>query len=261
MLKDTNNIIVITGGFDPIHSGHIEYIKDASNYGKVVIGLNSDEWLQRKKGKSFMTFGERYTILSELKGVLCVIGFDDTDDTACAAISKAKEMFPDSNIIFGNGGDRKKENIPEQESFKSDSRVEFIFSIGGDNKKNSSSWILSEWSSPTKARIWGEFITYYDSSQVKVKRLVLAPGKSISMQYHNKRSEYWFVESGIGTVSTLLNNEEKLVKALGKFDSFEVPLKEWHRLKNTGAAELCIVEIQYGATCTEEDIIRHKEVR
>jgi len=254
---NNEDIVVVTGGFDPIHSGHVEYIKDARKHGRVIIGLNSDEWLKRKKGRPFMSFEDRKAILEQFKDVLCVIEFDDSDESASDAIAKAKEMFPLSKIKFANGGDRTKTNIPEMEAFGGDESVEFIFSVGGDNKKNSSSWILEEWTNPSEERIWGKFITYYDSKKAKVKRLVLSPGKSISMQYHNERAEYWFVESGEGAAFTLDNDgEEILVKHMQKHDSYEVPVGNWHRLENAGEDNLCIIEIQYGYDCKEEDIVR-----
>lgn len=250
------NIVVFTGGFDPIHSGHIELIKEARKLGRVILGLNSDDWLIRKKGKPFMPFEERKAVLDQFKDILSVIGFDDSDNSACDAIHKAKEMFPKHNIIFVNGGDRTKSNIPEMIKYESDPLVEFAFSIGGDNKKNSSSWILSEWKHPSEERVWGKFMTYYDSPNAKVKRLVLGSGKSISMQYHNKRSEFWFVENGQGMLYTMRGEERVPMHLLETHQYHHVPVGEWHQLENTGKDELHIIEIQYGVECGEEDIVR-----
>jgi len=255
-LEMSDNIVVFTGGFDPIHSGHIEAIKHAQSLGRVIIGLNSDQWLARKKGRAFMPFEERKVVLDQFKNILCVIDFDDSDDSACDAIWKAKSMFPNNKIVFVNGGDRTKTNIPEMERFKNDIQVEFMFSVGGDDKKNSSSWILSEWKHPSESRQWGKFMTYYDSKESKVKRLILEPGKSISMQYHNERSEFWFVENGVGEIFTIENDQEKTVKILKKHESYHVPAGQWHRLENIGVDDLCIIEIQYGVECTEQDIVR-----
>ena len=107
------NIVVFTGGFDPVHSGHISCIKEARKLGRVIIGLNSDEWLTRKKGKPFMSFEERKTVLEQFKNVLCVIEFDDSNNTASDAIRQAMKMFPNNKIIFVNGGDRTENNITE----------------------------------------------------------------------------------------------------------------------------------------------------
>jgi cytidyltransferase-like protein len=137
-------IVVITGGFDPLHSGHVEYINAAAQLGDCLfVGLNSDDWLTRKKGKPFMPWTERHIILSNLRSVDDVFAFDDSDNTAIDAIRRIREEMPGIPIIFANGGDRTKENIPEMECGIED--VEFVFGVGGENKKNSSSWILKKW--------------------------------------------------------------------------------------------------------------------
>ena len=139
-----SDIVLVTGGFDPLHSGHIAYFKAARTLGdKLIVGLNSDNWLTRKKGKPFMSWDERAAIIAELKSVDNVIVFDDVDNTAIDAIRLAMKYYPDDHIVFANGGDRGKDNIPEMQ-FESD-RVSFAFGVGGDDKKNSSSWILENW--------------------------------------------------------------------------------------------------------------------
>lgn len=254
----SDKIVVFSGGFDPIHSGHIALIKEAQKLGRVILALNSDEWLQRKKGREFLSFHERKTILSEFKNILAVIGFDDSDNSACDAIRQAKEMFPNNQIVFANGGDRTKENIPEMDMYGDDPQVEFAFSIGGDMKMNSSSWILKNWKSPTEERIWGDSMTYHDSENAKVKRLILQPGKSISMQYHNHRSEFWFIENGVGKITTLDENEKEVTqRRLEKHEYTHVPKGSWHRLHNVSETEqLEVIEIQYGEICEESDIVR-----
>ena len=252
----SEDIVLITGGFDPIHSGHIEYIKAASGIGRVIVGVNSDKWLVRKKKQAFMHVSERKTVLENLKQVMCVIEFDDTDGTACDAIRIVKEMFPNQKVLFANGGDRGNTNTPEMDRYKEDPRVKFIFGVGGDFKKNSSSWILSEWKHPSETRQWGKFMTYYDSKEVKVKRLVIDPTKSISMQYHNSRSEFWFVESGEGILYTMTDHGEKQIKTLRKHDSYHIKVGQWHRVENSGSESLQVIEIQYGSECKEEDIVR-----
>ena len=135
-----SKIIVVSGGFDPVHSGHIAYFKAAKSYGdKLVVALNSDKWLENKKGKAFMPFDERKIIIENLTHVDEVIDFEDDDLGSCIkGLEKVKSMYPNEEIIFANGGDRDKENIPEMQV----SGIEFLFSVGGDDKKNSSSWIL-----------------------------------------------------------------------------------------------------------------------
>lgn len=139
-----DKVVLVTGGFDPLHIGHIEYFKAAASLGDIlVVGLNSDEWLARKKGKHFMDWSNRASIISELKCVDLVLSFDDADNTAIDAIRKCLSKYPDSVVVFANGGDRGKDNIPEMQ-FESP-RVEYVFGVGGSDKKNSSSWILKNW--------------------------------------------------------------------------------------------------------------------
>ncbi len=131
-------VVLVTGGFDPLHSGHIAYFNRAKELGDIlVVGLNSDEWLTRKKGRPFMPWFERSKILQALKVVDYVIEFNDDDNSAKAAIKLVHQTFPDYKIIFANGGDRTKTNIPEMDTEISD--VEFVFGVGGEDKANSSS--------------------------------------------------------------------------------------------------------------------------
>tara|TARA_B100001769_G_C21802813_1_gene437048 strand:+ start:223 stop:669 length:447 start_codon:yes stop_codon:yes gene_type:complete len=138
------NIILVSGGFDPIHSGHIKLINEANKYGDVVVLLNSDEWLKNKKGKAFLPMSERKIIMQNIKGVIDVIEFDDSDQTCIDGIKIAKSRFKNNLIKFANGGDRNNDTTPEKE-FCENNNIETLFGIGGTNKSNSSSWILSKW--------------------------------------------------------------------------------------------------------------------
>lgn len=134
-------VSLVTGGFDPIHSGHISYFKrakDLSNY--LVVGVNTEEWLTRKKGQYFQSWKERAEIIRHLDMVDAVISWDDEDDSACGAIAKCLEIA--ETVIFANGGDRGKDNTPEVDKYGDHPCVEFAWGIGGDDKMNSSSWIL-----------------------------------------------------------------------------------------------------------------------
>ena len=142
-------IIIVSGGFDPLHSGHIEHFKAAKELGDIlVVGLNSDDWLTRKKGKPFMPIDERLSIIRELKVVDLALRFNDDDNSSRDLIKKILEMYK-SDVVFANGGDRTHDNIPEVEQFKDNPRVSFEFGVGGEDKKNSSSWILKQWNSQT----------------------------------------------------------------------------------------------------------------
>lgn len=135
-------IVLVTGGFDPIHSGHIDYFNAAKQLGDIlIVGVNSDAWLERKKGQYFMPITERVQIIENLKMVDNCILFNDNDNTAVEAIKNVKALYPNCRIIFANGGDRTKDNIPEMVF----DDVEFVFGVGGADKKNSSSDILRKW--------------------------------------------------------------------------------------------------------------------
>ncbi len=136
---------IVSGGFDPIHEGHISMIKASTEESDGVIVLaNSDEWLCRKKGKNFQTIKTRKTILENLKGVVDVLEFDDSDNSASLGLIKVREKYPDDKLVFANGGDRGKDNIPETETCLKYNII-MEFGVGGDNKMNSSSTILSNW--------------------------------------------------------------------------------------------------------------------
>ena len=244
-------IVLVTGGFDPIHSGHIAYLNAAKKSGDVlVVGLNSDEWLVRKKGAAFMPFYERSTVLKNIVGVDYVIDFDDSDGSACHAIRITRQLYPEHHIIFANGGDRTPENIPEM-SIKDDN-LSFEFGVGGEDKKNSSSWILQEWKAPKTIRPWGYYrVLHTVGEHVKVKELTVDPGKSLSMQRHKHRSELWFVAEGIAS-----NNWEYGAERIKPYKTETIHPGEWHQLHNSTDQPLKVIEIQYGERCIEEDIER-----
>lgn len=137
-------IVIATGGFDPIHSGHINYLYAAAKLGDLlVVGVNSDKWLRRKKGKEFLSLYERSLIVQSLKPVHLCFAFNDDDGSAKDAIYHVRSYYPEAKLIFANGGDRTKRNIPEMDIV--DENLEFVFGVGGENKTNSSSWILKNW--------------------------------------------------------------------------------------------------------------------
>ena len=246
-------IVLVTGGFDPIHSGHIAYFKAARELGdKLVVGVNSDEWLTRKKGQPFMSWEERATIVASLHDVDRVINFDDSDNSAKDAIRKAREIFPGHNIIFANGGDRTKDNIPEMELLKQYLNLTFVFGVGGEDKKNSSSWILQEWKAPRVERTWGYYRVLHDVPGTKVKELTVNPGQKLSMQRHQQRAEFWFVSEGVATVKW----DEHGHTTIKKHGTDVIYKEEWHQLINNTDQPLKIIEIQYGEACDESDIER-----
>tara|TARA_Y100000590_G_C15459262_1_gene915803 strand:- start:399 stop:842 length:444 start_codon:yes stop_codon:yes gene_type:complete len=141
---DNKKIILISGGFDPIHSGHVALIQESFKIGQVVVLLNSDNWLREKKGKEFLPFNERKIIMGSIKGVIEVIEFNDSNKTCIEGIKIAKKKYRDYSIYFANGGDRNSKTTPELEFCKNNS-IETLWGVGGNNKANSSSWILKKW--------------------------------------------------------------------------------------------------------------------
>ena len=248
-------IVIVSGGFDPLHSGHIAYFKSAKELGdKLIVALNSDEWLIEKKGKFFMPFRERKAIVENISCIDQVINFEDDElGSAKNALIKVKEMYPGDEIIFANGGDRNKENIPEM----SIDNIKFVFSVGGDDKKNSSSWIQKNWQYYHEERLWGSFYNLFEDKQVKVKELIVAPYKGMSFQKHFKRNEIWMVSKGSCIVNYSNDNpDNKKNIQLNKFDHYLVPVGSWHQITNPFKETCHLIEIQYGEECVEEDIER-----
>jgi D-beta-D-heptose 7-phosphate kinase/D-beta-D-heptose 1-phosphate adenosyltransferase len=123
--------IIISGGFDPIHVGHVRMIQAAANYGEVTVVVNSDDWLMRKKGYVFMPFEERCEVLQAIRGVSGTASVDDADNTVCEALRRLKPT------MFGNGGDRTDKNTPEQDVCE-DLGIHMLFGLGGGKVQSSS---------------------------------------------------------------------------------------------------------------------------
>ncbi len=127
--------IMVSGGFDPVHAGHIRMIRAAAKHGDVIVIANSDAWLHDKKGFVFMDFVQRAEILNSIKGVVLVDSVDDSDGTVCEAIRRLKPTY------FANGGDRGKHNTPEQ-NVCDEMGIKMLWSIGGDEKVAASSELV-----------------------------------------------------------------------------------------------------------------------
>ena len=251
-------VIVVSGGFDPIHSGHIAYFKAARALGeKLIVALNSDQWLINKKEKFFMPFEERKCIVENLSMVNEVFGFEDDDrGSCCLGLEKIKKLYPDDDIYFCNGGDRDQDNIPEMDV----DGINFLFSVGGDDKKNSSSWILKNFQYDGEERVWGSFYNLFtDSGEtgVKVKELIVSPGKGLSFQRHFFRSEIWFVSKGSCIVNYSEGDAEDAKPIEFNLEDVLMIKKEaWHQIINPHDKPCHIIEIQYGEKTIEEDIER-----
>jgi D-beta-D-heptose 7-phosphate kinase/D-beta-D-heptose 1-phosphate adenosyltransferase len=248
-------IAVVSGGFDPLHSGHLRLFTDASEMGdRLVVCLNSDDWLQRKKGSPFMPFDERRKILLALEVVDDVVEFDDSDGSCREGLKQIKEWYPSisDSIIFCNGGDRLGNNIPEKDV----EGINFVYGVGGYSKTNSSSKILQI----IKKR-WGKYRVLFQNENTKVKELIIEPGKGISYQRHFKRSEIWFISKGRCTVKyAKTDKDEYAVHELQEDDVFTVRKNEWHQITNDHFFPCHIIEIQYGDEMSELDIERDEDI-
>src|SRR5210317_112614 len=250
-------VVLVSGGFDPLHRGHIEYLKQARVIGnKLIVILNSDSWLIRKKGKVFLPFEERLEIIKHLEFVDEVWSVDDSDNTVCAALESAKCIYSHAEITFANGGDRTQHNIPEQKV----EGIQFAYGIGGITKQNSSSEILKNWSvNYSEKRVWVTFYELFKDKHVKVKELIIEPGQYTSYQKHLRRNELWFIHKGSCLVrhgrNTFKPKKYKEI-SLNKHDFFIVKIGEWHQIINEYDKPCHIIEIQYGKKTVEEDIER-----
>lgn len=249
----SKKLIIISGGFDPIHSGHIAMFEEARELGDIIVLLNSDEWLQRKKGNCFMDWNDRMSVVSNLKGVINVLPFNDDDGTAVQGIIDVKKNYTEYDIYFANGGDRNKETTPESK-FCLDNNINELFNVGG-GKTQSSSNLLTIWKDAPMQRPWGEWHFYkefeIDNAKAKIKSLIVRPGKKLSYQKHHHRNEHWFVIKGTATIR--LNDKQYEVAT---FNTFDIKVGEWHQLINHGKDDLIVVEVQFGEKCIEKDVER-----
>ncbi len=219
--------MLVTGGYDPLHSGHIEYFTAAKQLGNMlVVGLNSDDWLTRKKGKPFLLFEERKRIIENLKMVDCVFGFDDNDNTALAAIRHIREKFPWAKVVFANGGDRLPGNTPEI----SESDVEFVFNVGGP-RLNSSSRLLEEWSSNLDRKY-------------QIKELSIHTNRTVTNHTTANQEAFLYVLDGIVTATTTFNGITEQVNLQEK-ETYRIGPNIWYSLTTPSVNTGKILEIQH----------------
>ncbi len=216
--------IVISGGFDPLHPGHVAMIESAAEYGEVHIVVNSDDWLIRKKGFFFQPWRDRRKLLEAYTPHIHAV--DDTDGTVCEALRRIKPDY------FGNGGDRGAKNTPEL-TVCEELGIEPVFELGG-GKYSSSSEINAKKRVDTR---WGWYEVLIDMPNLKVKMLHIEAGKKLSLQKHAKRSEFFFMPNG-----------EVRMNLPGV----------WHAPQAPEDSDLKILEVQIGAS-EEEDIERVSE--
>jgi len=258
---------IVSGGFDPIHSGHIKLINGAADVcgGPVLVLLNSDKWLMNKKGRAFMSFEERKAVLMAMTNVEAVIDFDDSDGSCAEGLKKIIAWYPETDLWFCNGGDRGHANIPQAE-YDLHTHLNYAWSVGDSIKANSSSDLLDKWSKGIiEYRRWGSFRVLHEDNgthgkfthSVKVKELVIDPGCGISYQRHLHRNEVWCVSQGYPTVKhATFDAGYYLTHSLVPNDVFTVKAKEWHQIYNNTTNPVHIIEIQFGSETSEDDIER-----
>lgn len=262
---DKPKLCILSGGFDPLHTGHIKMFEHARSISdKVVVCVNSDEWLIKKKGIAFLDIQERLNIVNHMRFVDQAISFEDDEyGSACNGIAKVVETFgPGYHYMFGNGGDRNINSTPSHEQILSEHLgVEMVYGIGGDYKANSSSWILKRYLDSTQEfeeRPWGSFRVIRNDLGYKVKSIVVEPGRRLSLQSHKHRSEHWVVVRGVATTN-VETETSKVEQIVNPNESIYIPVGAIHRLSNNGTVPLEIIEVQVGNYLGEDDITRYQD--
>ena len=169
-------------------------------------------------------------------------------------IDKVKKLYPNDKIFFANGGDRTSINIPETDTDVEN--ISFMFGVGGEDKKNSSSWILKEWSQPTTERAWGRYTVLDSNKDWQVKELTFYEGKALSDQRHFKRSEHWHVVDGVINMYLEDKSGHKTSHLLVPGDSIDIPVGYWHKAINIDNKNAKVIEVWMGKELTENDIER-----
>jgi cytidyltransferase-like protein len=246
--------VAVSGGFDPIHIGHVRMFEKARKLGdKLVVIVNNDNWLLSKKGYTFMPQKERRELIEAFpfvdKVVLTAHKPNDPDRSVSRELAKLKPA------IFANGGDRKStKDIPEAETCKKYG-IKMAFNVGVGGKVQSSSWMIGEASRNfvRSVRPWGEFYGWDMGETWKLKTIYIKAGKRLSLQYHHHRTEHWVLVEGDATATFQKPDGELYRVALKMGEVVFVDRKAVHRLESKKGG--IIVEVGLGYF-DENDIVR-----
>jgi cytidyltransferase-like protein len=240
--------VVVSGGFDPIHIGHLKMFQEASKLApRLIVIVNNDNFLMQKKGYVFMPIEERLAIIKEFSVVDVVIESIDQDLTVCKTLESIAER---ENIkYFANGGDRKNINQIPEASVCDNNNIEMIFNSGGGKIQSSSSLVSKEVIKP-----WGSYKTFEKNTGYLLKKITVNPGEILSLQSHQHRSEYWHIIKGIATVEI-----EDKITSLSEHQSAFIPKQTKHRVSNEEDEVLVFFEIQSGDHLSEDDITRYED--
>ena len=217
---------LVSGGFDPVHVGHLRMFQDAKNLSnKVILLLNNDEWLIKKKGKPFMNQNQRKEILDEFKSIDEVIIQSSSDDSSDHAIEQFAINNQNKTICYCNGGDRSNIKNIREASICKKLGINLEFGVGGEEKIESSSDLTKNYLGNVEKRPWGNYHIIAKNTGYQIKEIKVKKREKISLQKHSDRSEFWQIVKG---KSKIIIEKEELV----------------------------FIEIQLGENLIEEDIIR-----
>lgn len=245
--------VAVSGGFDPIHIGHVRLMREARSLGdRLVVIINNDNWLRLKKGYVFMPESERVEIIRAFPFVDKVILTDHKKNDPDMSVSRMLRALRPA--IFANGGDRKEGNTPEDVACV-ELGIEMAYNAGTGGKIQSSSWMIRDAvrGIVRSVRPWGEFYAWNKGERWYLKTIHIKPKQRLSLQYHLRRSEYWLLVEGDATATIVDGSGGRAQATLKVGELFHVPQGTIHRLQSKAGA--VVVEVAHG-DFDENDIVR-----